>query len=183
MALIHSGAMFSEGTGYMKIVGFDGGHTVYELGPISDVQLFFDCLQECLVPRNPDTDWTLLTDRLYRRYLRHAELEPASALMSRARTVLLSVPAGSMDWARRESGDLAVSWLDMGGESLGDVFSRYFQLFTKAKASALSFLSEFGIYQPVRVISSSLPLLAIEKDTPLDWYDELASNAKPFWVQ
>ena len=167
----------------MKTVGFDGGHTIYELGPVSDVQLFFDCIQECVIPRNPDTDWTLLTDRLYRRYLRQAELGPASALMDRARTVLLSLPTNSMDWEGHYSGDPGSSRLDMGGESLGDVFSRYFQLFTKARDSALSFFSEFAIYQPVRVISSSLPHFAIEKDASLDQYDELASNEKPLWLR
>jgi hypothetical protein len=167
----------------MKTVGFDGGHTIYELGPVSDVQLFFDCIQECVVPRNPDTDWTLLTDRLYRRYLRQAELEPASVLMERARTVLLSLPTNSMDWEGLDSFDPGSSRLDMAGESLGDVFSLYFQLFTKATDSALSFLSEFSIYQPVRVISSSLPLFAIEKDASLDQYDELASNEKPLWLR
>lgn len=167
----------------MKIIGLDGGHTVYELGPVSDVQLFFDCIQECVVPRSPDGDWTLLTDRLYRRYLRQAELEPASVLMDRARTVLLSLPTNSMDWEGRYSGDPGSSRLDMDGESLGDVFSRYFQLFTKARDSALSFLSEFAIYQPVRVISSSLPHFAIEKDVSLDQYDELASNEIPFWLR
>ena len=167
----------------MKIIGLDGGHTVYELGPVSDVQLFFDCIQECVAPRSPDGDWTLLTDRLYRRYLRQAELESASVLMDRARTVLLSLPTNSMDLEGLYSGDPRSSRLDMAGESLGDVFSRYFQLFTKARDSALSFLSEFGIYQPVRVISSSLPHFSIEKDVSLDQYDELPGNEIPFWLR
>lgn len=167
----------------MKTTGFDGGHTVYELGPASDVQLFFDCIRECVVPRDTDNDWTLLTDRLYRRYLRQAELAPASALMDRAKAILLSLPTDSVDWKGRLSDDLGSSWLDTEGESLGDVFSRYFLLFLKARDSALSFLSEFGIYQPVRVISSSLPRLAVEKNASLDKYDELASNERPFWLR
>ena len=29
----------------MRHIGFDGGHSIYELGPSSDVILFFECLK------------------------------------------------------------------------------------------------------------------------------------------
>ncbi|WP_134167095.1 hypothetical protein [Paraburkholderia caballeronis] len=65
----------------MRKIGFNGGGLLYELGLASDVSLFFDCLGADTQEANHEQDWSLLTDRLYRRYLRLDELEPAFALM------------------------------------------------------------------------------------------------------
>ena len=65
----------------MRLIGIDGGHTIYELGPVSDVVLFFNCLDFFAKKAHPEKDWSVLTDRLYRHYLRMADLELAGELM------------------------------------------------------------------------------------------------------
>jgi hypothetical protein len=64
----------------MRKIGFDGGHSMYELGPAPDVALFFNCLRRYAKEDHLEKDWSLLTDRLYRRYLRQQELGPAELL-------------------------------------------------------------------------------------------------------
>lgn len=167
----------------MRKIGFDGGHTVYELGPVSDVVLFFECLNSFVVSQYPDQDWSLLTDRLYRRYLRRDELERSFALMERARSIFSTMPSASVEWDESLQADRDKTWLDSRQDTLGTIFSRYFDLFSKAKDSAVSFLDEFGIYQPVRVLVSDMPALIVEKKRPLSEYDALGLSDLPFWLR
>lgn len=167
----------------MRKIGFDGGHTVYELGPVSDVVLFFECLNSFVVSQYPDQDWSLLTDRLYRRYLRREELERSFALMERARSIFSTLPSASVEWDEGLQTDRDKTWLDSRQDTLGAIFSRYFDLFSKAKDSAISFLDEFGIYQPVRVLVSDMPALIVEKKRPLNEYDALGLSDLPFWLR
>ncbi|WP_282876579.1 hypothetical protein [Pseudomonas peli] len=167
----------------MRKIGFDGGHTVYELGPVSDVVLFFECLNSFVVNQDQDQDWSLLTDRLYRRYLRRDELERSSALMERARGIFSTMPSTSVEWDESLQTYRDKTWLDSRQDTLGAIFSRYFDLFSKAKNSAVSFLDEFEIYQPVRVLVSDMPALIVEKKRPLSEYDALGLSDLPFWLR
>ncbi len=167
----------------MRKIGFDGGHTVYELGPVSDVVLFFECLNAFVVSQFPDQDWSLLTDRLYRRYLRRDELERSFALMERARGIFFTLPSASVEWDEILQADRDKTWLDSRQDTLGTIFSRFFDLFSKAKDSAISFLDEFGIYQPVRVLVSDMPSFIVEKKRPLNEYDALGLSDLPFWLR
>lgn len=166
----------------MKIVGFDGGHTVYDLGPVPDVVFFFSCVKAYVVDAYPDKDWEILTDRLYRRYLRKEELVSATVLMAEVREVLLSAPRDCVEWNKFMSGNEGQSWLDASSSTLGGLFDRYFELFDKAKESAISFLQEFGIYQPVRIVPSSLPDFIMEKNRSLGEYEALSEDDLPFWM-
>ncbi|MDG6399920.1 hypothetical protein QCD79_07935 [Pseudomonas quasicaspiana] len=167
----------------MRKLGFDGGHTVYELGPVSDVVLFFECLNAFVVSKYSDRDWSLLSDRLYKRYLRRAELDESLALMEEAKSIFLTLPSSSIDWGEDMHADRDRTWLDSRVDNLGEVFYRYFDLFSKAKDSAVSFLDEFGIYQPVRILTSDIPALLIEKNRPLNEYDTLGLSSSPFWLR
>lgn len=167
----------------MRKLGFDGGHTVYELGPISDVVLFFECLNAFVVSKYPDRDWSLLSDRLYKRYLRRGELDESLALMEEARSIFLTLPSSSVEWDEDMQADRDRTWLDSRVDNLGEVFYRHFDLFSKAKDSAVSFLDEFGIYQPVRILASDIPALFVEKNRPLNEYDALGLSSSPFWLR
>ena len=66
----------------MRNVAFYGGGAICELGPVSDVVLFFDCIHAFVAAERDGIDWTLLTDKLYRRYLCDEEFAPAVSLMT-----------------------------------------------------------------------------------------------------
>ncbi|WP_181157921.1 hypothetical protein [Burkholderia multivorans] len=166
----------------MRKIGFHGGCRICELGPSSDVILFFDCLKIYAEQAHPDQDWSLLTDRLYRRYLRREELDKAAALMEQVLQIFAQHPAASaVEWDSLLSGDPERSWLNPNQPTLADVFSKYFEGFKNACSSAKSFLNDFDIYQPVRVVMSDLPGFARDKNKPLAKYDGL--EGEPFWLQ
>ena len=167
----------------MRLIGIDGGHTVYELGPVSDVFLFFNCLDFFAKKAHPEKDWGVLTDRLYRRYLRMADLELAGELMELAREVFASLDTSSIEWDSSMLQEHKKTWLDASQSNLGEVFVKYFDLFVKAKESAISFFDEFGIYQVVRIIPSDMPLSTIERSRPLGEYEVLANDKLPFWLR
>ncbi|MCP5326861.1 MAG: hypothetical protein H7A09_11140 [Oceanospirillaceae bacterium] len=166
----------------MRKIGFDGGHTVYELGPVSDVVLFFDCINTFVVSQDGD-DWSLITDSLYRRYLKQDELERASILMGKLQKNFLNLTASSVEWDEVFKGDRELTWLDPEQGTLGAIFSRYFDLFSKAISSAISFFVEFNIYQPVRIVISDMPGFFIDRNRPLKDYDELVLDDYPFWLR
>ena len=162
----------------MRNIGFHGGHTIYELGPLPDIVLFFECLQKYVQETHPERDWSLLTDRLYRRYLRLNELSDAFVLMELAKSIFATRPASAVDWITH---DPIKTWLDPNQPTLADVFSRYFEHFINAKNSAESFLEAFNIYQPVKTVIADLPGFTVDKRRPLTEYDTL--EGKPFWLQ
>jgi hypothetical protein len=166
----------------MRKIGFDGGHSIYELGPAPDVSLFFNCLRTYAEQDHPEQDWGLLTDRLYRRYLRQEELQPALDLMAQVHTIFAQKPAASsVEWDVAMIGNPEKSWLNPDQPTLADVFGKYFERFASACGSAKSFSDAFNIYQPVRLVISDLAGFARDKNKPLAEYDAL--EGKPFWLR
>lgn len=148
---------------------------------------FFECLHVYAEAVDSTVDWGLLIDRLYRRYLRLDELDPASTLMERARDLFEGLPtASSVDWGERKAADAGQSGLDLNQPTLADVFSKYFEDFSRCVASARSSYEKFKSYpgcqyQPVRLVISDLAGYARDKRKPLADYDALVG--KPFWLQ
>lgn len=166
----------------MRKIGFDGGHSIYELGPAPDVALFFECVKTYAEQNHPEQDWSLLTDRLYRRYLRREELKPALVLMSQVQEIFAQQPARTaIEWDAAMLANPEKSWLNPEQSRLADVFSKYFEHFVNACGSAESFVEAFNIYQPVRVVISDLAGFARDKNKPLAEYDAL--EGEPFWLR
>ncbi|WP_321852795.1 hypothetical protein [Paraburkholderia tropica] len=171
----------------MRKIGFAGGSSICELGTASDVNLFFDLLRFYVEDEHPDTDWTLLTDRLYRRYLRSEETGHALALMERVRAIFAEKPAHtSVEWDQQMLADHERSWLDATQPTLADVFQKYFASFAYCVESAKLNYEAFKAYpsysyEPVRTVISDLPGFARDKNKPLEEYDAL--EGKPMWLR
>ena len=58
----------------MANIGFCGGNSTFTLGPSTDVVLFFKCISQFAVEKYPEHDWSLLTDRFYKRYIKKNEM-------------------------------------------------------------------------------------------------------------
>lgn len=164
----------------MKNVGFHGGSSICELGPRADVALFFECLDAYVEKPHSEKNWSLLTDRLYRRYLKQDELDEASALMRSAKDIFGSVSSASVDW-NGISAAPRVSRLNPDQGNLADVFSKYFEKFDYCVESAKVFFKSWNIYQPVRTVVSDMPDFMTDKKRPLDQYEVL--EGKPFWLR
>lgn len=164
----------------MKNVGFYGGSSICELGPSADVALFFECLDAYVAKRHPEQDWSLLTDRLYRRYLKQDELDEASALMKKVQEIFTRMPSTSVDW-RGIPAKSGKTKLNPDRPNLADVFSKYFEDFDYCVESAKVFFRSWKIYQSVRTVVSDLPDFMTDKKRSLDQYE--AVEGTPFWLR
>ncbi|MEC5321590.1 hypothetical protein VSX61_22140 [Brenneria populi subsp. brevivirga] len=166
----------------MKNIGFHGGHTVYENGISSDMFAFFQCIDHLAKLNYPQKDFCLLTDRLYRRYLKHNELASAEELMSSIEMIFKETPCDKIKW--EEIGlNVNSTGLDLNQPTLDQIFKEYFLHFIDAKNSAEEFFKKFGIYQPVKTVISDLPWFIEDKNRPLEQYDALGPNDPPFWLR
>jgi len=165
----------------IRKVGFIDVHSVYELGPVKDMILFFDCIDYFVVKHHPEQDWSLLTDRLYRRYLRLEELELARKLMQQVKEIFSKLASDEVDWGQGIQGDVNQTWLDARQPTLDIIFSKYFEKFNEAVDSALYFTKANGEYFPVRISITSSFIFFLESNRPLEQYDNLTATDEPFW--
>jgi len=166
----------------IRKIGVMGGTSIYELGPIKDVVLFFECLDYFVVNQYAEQDWSLLADRLYRRYLRIDELEQAGELMKKVKEIFSEITNDEVDWGHGIQGDSNKTWLDAQQPTLDIIFSKHFDCFDKAVDSAVFFNKEYGEYFPVRLSISNSIIFVLEGDRPLNQYDELTATDEPFWL-
>lgn len=164
----------------MRTVGIDGGSFLCELGPASDVVVFFRCVEKYVAKSGQEQNFKLLTDRFYRRYLRREELASAAVLMERVEQAFAQVHTNSLDW--HDIGlNSTLTRLDLSQPTLAEVFAKFFSSFARCKESAEIFFNSWNIYQPVKIVMSDQPWFMVEKNRPLQDYDEL--EGKPFWLR
>jgi len=166
----------------IRKVGFIDLLSVYELGPVKDMVLFFDCIDYFVVKHHPEQDWSLLTDRLYRRYLRLEELEPARKLMQQVKEIFSKLASDEVNWRWDMQGDVNQTWLDARQPTLDIIFLKYFEKFNEAIDAAVYFKKKDGEYFPPRISITNLFVFFSEKDRPLEQYDNLAATDEPFWL-
>ena len=164
----------------MKTVGLAGGSSLCELGPAADVELFFECIHSFAVPKWTVSEANLLTDRLYRRYLRENEVEPASLLMRDLRLIFSRTPTEEVDLGGIEA-TTAVSRLDPTSANLAELFASYFECFEQCRESSELFLSTWKILQPIRLVLADTLDFIVDKKRPLAQYETL--EGRPFWLR
>ena len=166
-------------------IGIIGGGSVFSLGTDSDMRLFFDCISYYLPPKYPEKDWSILTDRLYRRYLRLEELDMAESLMKLVEKEFKQLDRKAVDWSKTKSGKVK-SDLDITKATLNDIFDNYFYAFhhcvESAKFTYEALMSDPDYeYQPVMVSITTIPYLISYEDIPLSVFDNLGADEKPIW--
>ncbi|WP_422977780.1 hypothetical protein [Undibacterium sp. Ji49W] len=169
----------------MKTIALFGGGSLCELDSVADVQLFFDCMKEFVAHKFPKQDWNILTDRLYRRYLRMEELTSAETMMEQVKEVFANVPNSAIDLSGITTPS-AKTQLDPNKITLAEIFSKYFEHFVHCKESAeinyKAFKSYPGYeYEPVKMVIADMPEFMTDKKRPLEEYDAL--NGEPFWMR
>jgi hypothetical protein len=139
------------------------------------------------VAKHSEQDWSLLSDRLYKRYLRLNELDAALILMEEVRKIFAALPSNAIDWQDYEATKATTNnRLDTSKGTLADVFEKFFEKFMRccesAKISYEMFKSYVGYeYEPVRFIVTDIPWSTAENMRPLEEYDAL--DGEPFWTR
>ena len=166
-------------------IGFTGGARIVELGTDSDMKLFFDCISYYVPPKYPDKNWSLITDRLYRRYLKLEELDATVALMKLVEKEFKQLDREAFDWSKILSGQVK-SDLDRAKSTLFEIFGKYFEAFYESIECAIRNYEWFKSdpdykYQPVMVIISTIPYCISYSMIPLSVFDNLQPDEKPIW--
>ncbi|WP_278395814.1 hypothetical protein [Acinetobacter venetianus] len=73
----------------MSMVGFCGGGLLQESGKPDEIQIFFDTLNAVEQVTLNDLDWSLVLDRLYRRYVRFDDIDKTKQVMDYYKKVLV----------------------------------------------------------------------------------------------
>jgi len=158
-------------------MGFRGRTFTFDLGPGSDMVLFFICLNRFAPEKHPELDWTLLTDRLYRRYIRKNELDDATVLMEKLKNIFAEIPTSLLPKMTNETK------LDFSQPNLAMLFERFFRAFLSVRERALISDENFEEYLPVRVMPLNTGYLIRERNRPLEELDALSDTDPPFWLR
>jgi len=164
----------------MTNVGFYGGSEVRGLGSASDMKAFFACVDLAIEKMPLDARSVVLTDRLYRRYLRLDELDVAAELLGAVRNVLAGIAASTLDW-RLVGWDPSTTRLDPSSGMVADVLSRHLKGAVDLISNARSFEKRFNIYQPVITVITDTPRFYAESLRSLADYDAL--EGEPMWLR
>jgi hypothetical protein len=164
----------------MKNVGFCGGYSILELGPVADMQVFFYAVEIAASRLSVGEDAHLLTDRLYRRYLRLEELDQAADLLQKIQKIMQKIPTKSVDWGDFKW-DISYTNLEKSKKSLADLLEKYFNSAYEIISDAKHFEERFKEYTPVMTAVTDLPRVITDTNRPLAEYDAL--EGEPIWLR
>jgi len=164
----------------MKNVGFCGGYSILELGPVADMQAFFYGIQIACLRLPAGEDSRLLTDRLYKRYLRLDELDQAIHLLQKIQNIMRQIPTKRVDWGDFKW-DKSHTNLDKSKKNLSDLLERHFNSAYEIISDAQHFEKKFKKYTPVMTAVTDLPRVITDTKRPLAEYDALEGD--PIWLR
>lgn len=160
-------------------IGYLGINSIMNLGTRSDVVLFFDVIKAYPVFDNPEIDFSLVTDRLYKRYVRFEDLDKTHELMKFIGESFKALPPSCVEWSPVQTIENGRTNLDNSKSTLYEVFQDYFECFDELVASAKYFYEDDGSYRPIKIARTTTPYYVYFKRIPLEYYDNL--NEKPYW--
>lgn len=97
--------------------------------------------------------WALITDRLYRKYLKLNEVDIALSLMEEASKVFESIKISKVSLTRNLPKNTT---LNLGDVTLSAALARYFKAFKNVSEDAIMFYDKFDKYQSVKVIIADM---------------------------
>jgi len=168
-------------------VAIVGSCDIHGVGPANDAVLFFDCIDWFVVPKYPNQDWSLITDKFYKRYLRLEELEPARKLMDKIRKIFSTVSSSEVEWREDwQQEDCDKTTLNSKLPTLDLIFLEFFEGFDNVFNSIMYDFNNYGIHHTMRLAicngSHGLMAATTEQFRPLKQYDSLGDTDKPFWM-
>jgi len=141
---------------------------------------FFNCIRLVSSRLLPDLDSSLLTDRLYRRYLKLDELDATTDLLARLQETLIGLPADSVNWS--EFGwEESSTGLDPTLKNIAEVLARHLDGAVDLIRNAKKFEKRFHIFKPVITIITDTPRFYAERNRSLVDYDAL--EGEPMWLR
>jgi hypothetical protein len=164
-------------------LGFKCCGSINILGFPSDMMLFFDCIKFYVEDKYKDEDWSVITDRLYKRYLREEDIDIADEKMKKIEEIFKELPIDAVDWSFLDNSTKKTTLNPNGLNSLYEVFEKYFLKFYERIDGARYSITKgsFGYYQPLRVIIFTFPYDYHYEQIPLSEFDALTDKDPPKW--
>jgi len=165
----------------MKQVGFVGGKTVPGGGTPQDMAALYALVQ--VYGRSEGVpDLELLTDRLYRRYLRLEEIDRAMEAMGQIKKLFDAQPSAEKEDLFTNA-HIQNMLRNVRQSAIDNRFSKYFAAFEECASSASYTARIVGAnYQPVMTAVTSLPeCYDSYLNRPLEEFDKL--EGLPFWLR
>lgn len=164
-------------------LAFRGKNTVCLLDFPSDMMLFFDCIKFYVENKYKNENWSVITDRFYKRYLREEDIEIAFEKMKKIEEEFKKLPVDAVDWKPYENKKIKTNLEYKYLNSLYEVFEKYFQAFEKIVKHVLYRKGDvdYKYYNPIMVTIFTLPYGIDYEQIPLSEFDALTENDNPKW--
>lgn len=122
----------------------------------------------------------MVTERLYCRSLGKNELTELKIDLESVRAKFNSIPADSFDISTFGVDEESTRLL-LNGNTLADIFTRFFKIIFDAIECSDVFYKEFNEYVPLRIGFTDAPDYIFDVNRSEDLYNSLASDELPFW--
>ena len=162
----------------MKI-SYYSSSVINVVGVRADVASFFEVINAFVVPRRQDVDLSIITDRLYRRYIRQDQADHAEQVMRLIEEEFSRIKPNELAWKQVHI-DPKQSALDLTKGNLAETFSKYFSKLYESLASPAYDFAHGRKYKPLRIARSDMPYFYADKERPLEAYEQLEGT--PFWL-
>ncbi|MDR1461156.1 MAG: hypothetical protein LBI78_05875 [Campylobacteraceae bacterium] len=164
-------------------IAIRGKNRICLLGFPSDMMLFFDCIKFYVEDEYKDEDWSVITDRFYKKYLREEDIEIAYEKMKKIEEVFKQLSVDAIDWSFSENPNRKTTLSPNNLNSLYEVFEEYFNSFETIVGHILYGKTEidYKYYNPMMVIIGTFPYNYYYEQMPLSEFDSLSKEGKPEW--
>ncbi|MBL0318992.1 MAG: hypothetical protein IPP74_06860 [Alphaproteobacteria bacterium] len=162
----------------MRMVGFCGGDLIRELGYSGDMEIFYSCIHRYVTSKDIETNYSLIVDKLYRRYLKREELDDALRMMDNIENIFKTITSQSVDWVGLGL-NIEETYLDISEYYLHLVFRKYFNSFRECVNSYRHCYDKYKDNNVVKTIFTDPVWFTYENLRTLSEYDE--HDGIPFW--
>lgn len=161
-------------------VAIFGGNAMIEVGTGAQMKFFFDSLRYYTNKLDPDTNYSLVLDRLYKRYLKPKEFEVAEVLLAKIQYYLgeISVPA---QYKQIEVKGKCLFYLR--ANSLANFFEKHFRALLKVMNLGIEeqyYHRNNLIFHEIMIVRSHPIAAHIDIVRPKKMYDDLTGD--PYWL-
>lgn len=149
------------------------------------MQFFFECIQYYTLNFDSTTDYSLVMDRLYKRYLRLEELDPVLSLIKKIRSVFakIEVPTDFIEGQKDHENNM----FNLKVLNLEDFFDKHLRVVESAITNAKEMYEIYkkrgqDFYQKVMITGAHPVYSTIDEDRPEEMYDKLTQDQQPYWL-
>lgn len=165
----------------MKNVGIHAAMTLAEIGPASDLVVFFNAVTQFLENGKIGSVYPCVTEKLYRRSLKQSELVTTKQQLDSIEDAFSRTSSNGIDWFSLGF-DENNTRLNIKQSNLAYIFKRFFSAYSEALECTNAYYQEIKSYIPVRLGFTDAPYYIYDIIRPESEYDALKPDDLPFWL-